>query len=202
MQPFNNQLPQNLANDYKLVLVPHADLNSRIIKIRKDFAEKFNVERPLTAFPEILLASFKQHSLTEARMINRFRIISMSTGAIKVELKDFSSLPSHSILLHVNTLSVGGLVKKIREDAQHLMKMNNENKPFFPYEFYFTVATRLKPWQYEKAWLEYENKHFTGKFIAGRMLLLKRKEGEFKYKPIENFEFLNQPIDIKQGVLF
>ena len=34
------------------------------------------------------------------------------------------------------------------------------------------------------------------------MLLLKRKEGEFKYKPIENFEFLNQPIEIKQGLLF
>ena len=97
---------------------------------------------------------------------------------------------------------MGGLVKKIREDAQHLMKLDNEHKPFFPFEFYFTVATKLKPWQYEKAWLEYANKHFTGKFIAGRMLLLKRKEGEFKYKPIANFEFLNQPIEIKQGLLF
>jgi hypothetical protein len=34
------------------------------------------------------------------------------------------------------------------------------------------------------------------------MLLLSRREGEFKYKPIGSFTFENMPVDVKQGDLF
>jgi hypothetical protein len=82
------------------------------------------------------------------------------------------------------------------------MKPDANNKPYFPHDAYILIARKLKPWQYEKAWLEYQQKHFTGRFIASRMLLQKRKEGEFRYKAVQSFDFLNMPVDITQGALF
>jgi hypothetical protein len=60
----------------------------------------------------------------------------------------------------------------------------------------------LKPWQYEKGWLEYSNKNFTGRFIADAMLLLRRPVGEMKYKTVRRFDFQNLPVATKQGELF
>jgi hypothetical protein len=74
-------------------------------------------------------------------------------------------------------------------------------------EPYIAVARKLQPWQYEKGWLEYSNKHFTGRFIADGMLLLKRPASEtdgprMKYQVVERFQFQNLPVVTKQGDLF
>jgi hypothetical protein len=65
-----------------------------------------------------------------------------------------------------------------------------------------TIARKLQPWQYEKGWLEYSNKNFTGRFIADGMLLLKRPLDEKKYQVVQRFEFQNLPVTTKQGELF
>ena len=69
-------------------------------------------------------------------------------------------------------------------------------------EPHITIARKLQPWQYEKGWLEYSNKNFTGRFIADAMLLLKRPVGEMKYKVVHRFKFQNLPVTTKQGELF
>ena len=99
-------------------------------------------------------------------------------------------------------MPIQNLVKEIRSQAQRLMKLNDENKPHFIMEPHLTVARKLLPWQYEKGWLEYSNKHFTGRFIADGMLLLKRAVGEMKYQIVEKFQFQNLPVVTKQGDLF
>ena len=197
------QLPGYQVNEYKLVLVPHEDLSLKIMEVRDRFNKKIKTEQPITSLPEVLLAGFKILKQNELRLINRLKIISMGLPLIKVEVKNYGSFPSHTIFLNVTSkLPIGNLVKKIRTDAQMLMKLDNDNKPHFPTDSYITIARKLLPWQYEKAWLELKDKNFTGRFIASRMLLLKRKEGEFKYKPVENFQFENLPIETKQGELF
>ncbi len=82
------------------------------------------------------------------------------------------------------------------------MKLNDDNKPHFIMEPHLTIARKLKPWQYEKGWLEYSHKHFAGRFIADSMVLLKRPVGEMKYQVVERFTFQNLPIAIRQGQLF
>ena len=93
------------------------------------------------------------------------------------------------------------LVKEVKT-AQQLMKLDKENKPHFLDEPNFSIARKLVPWQYEKAWLEYGQRQFTGRFIADAMLLLKRREGEKAYQIVKRFEFLNLPVTTKQGELF
>jgi hypothetical protein len=82
------------------------------------------------------------------------------------------------------------------------MKLNDDNKPYFIMEPHLTIARKLQPWQYEKGWLEYSTKNFTGRFIADGMLLLKRPVGEVKYQIVKRFEFQNLPVVTKQGELF
>jgi 2'-5' RNA ligase len=69
-------------------------------------------------------------------------------------------------------------------------------------EPHVTVARKLQPWQYEKGWLEYSNKSFTGRFIADAMLLLKRPVGEMRYQIVQRFGFQNLPVTTTQGSLF
>jgi len=127
----------------------------------------------------------------------------MGFPPFKVELKDFGSFPSHTIYINVTSkIPVQNLVKDIRTEGQRVMKLNEDHKPHFIMEPHLTIARKLKPWQYEKGWLEYSNKHFTGRFIANGMTLLKRPVDEMKYHVAARFDFQNLPVTTKQGELF
>lgn len=196
-------LPGYRVYEYLLVLHPHQDLHNKIMQVKKDFYEVYKAPSALGGKPHITLANFLQYEMMEERLLNRLRITAMGHHAIKVELKDFGSFPSHTIFINITSkLPIQNLVKTIRHEAQRLMKLNDDNKPHFIMEPHLTVARKLQPWQYEKGWLEYSNKNFTGRFIANDMLLLKRLVGELKYRVVQNFHFLNMPVNIKQGELF
>ena len=128
----------------------------------------------------------------------------MAYPPFKIELKDFGSFPSHTIYVKVvSKIPIQALVRKVRTEAQSLMKLNDDHKPYFSSEPHFTLGRKLKPWQYEKSWLEYSNKHFTGRFIASEMLLLKREhEGDKSWQVAKHYKFENLPIETKQGELF
>jgi len=150
-----------------------------------------------------MLASFIQYGQTEERILARLNTIAMAQYPFKVELKDFGSFPSHTIYINVVTkLPVQQLIRQVRSDAQRLMKLNEENKPYFNMEPHITIGRKLLPWQYEKGWLEYSNRNFTGRFIADSMLLIKRPVGEGKYQIAKRFEFQNLPVVTRQGELF
>mgnify|MGYP003402569827 CR=1 FL=1 len=127
----------------------------------------------------------------------------MGYPAAKIELKDYGSFPSHTIYINITSkIPVQHLIKRIRAETQRLMKLNDDNKPHFILEPHLTIARKLQPWQYEQGWLEYRHKHFTAKFIASDMLLLRRPVGEMKYEIVQRFEFENLPVGTKQGELF
>ena len=141
--------------------------------------------------------------MIESRIIHRLKFIAMGYHPIKIELKDFGSFPSHTIYINITSkIPVQALVKQVRTETQRLMKLNEDNKPHFILEPHLTIARKLQPWQYEQGWLEYSHKHFTGRFIASGMLLLKRPVGELKYEIVQRFEFENLPVGTKQGELF
>lgn len=204
MQPdITKTLPGYKVNEYLLVLSPHEELWNKIMKVKEGFADKHQSDHARWSKPQIALVSFVQYEMMEERLINRLKVVGMSYPPFKVELKDFGSYPSHTIYINVTSkVPVQGLVKEVRSEAQRLMKLNDENKPHFILEPHLTIARKLKPWQYEKGWLEYSNKNFTGRFIADAMLLLKRPVGEMKYKTVNRFDFQNLPVLTKQGELF
>lgn len=201
-------IPGYRIYEYLLVLTPHEELRNKIKKIKQEFNDEYKLKTAVGSRPYLILVNFLQYELMEERIISRLKTIAMGFHPIKVELKDYGSFPTHSIYINVvSKLPVQKLVKEIRHNAQRLMKLNDDNKPHFILEPHITIARKLQPWQYEKGWLEYSHKHFTGRFIADGMLLLKRPAGEKEnhpvgYQAIQQFEFQNMPVTTKQGALF
>lgn len=196
-------IPGYRVYEYLLVLTPHEELRNRIMKVKRDFFDSYQATSAMGGRPHLTLVNFLQYEMMEERLINRLKTVAMGSQPIKVELKDFGSFPSHTIFINITSKQqVQGLVKNIRHEAQRLMKLNEDNKPHFILEPHITIARKLKPWQYEKGWLEYSNKQFTGRFIADAMLLLKRPAGEMKYQVAQRFDFMNLPVLTRQGELF
>ncbi len=196
-----SSLPGYRLCEYLLVLHPHEELWNKIMETKKEFATKFEMPSAEWGKPHITLVKFTQLQLMEERIVNRFKMIAMAMPAFKVELKDFGSFPSHTIYINVDTkVAIQMLVKSLKP-AQSLLK-TKEQKPHFIEESHITIARKLLPWQYEKGWLEYSNRHFSGRFIANNMLLLKKPEGMKSYKPVQSFDFMNMPVVTTQGALF
>lgn len=204
MKPdIRNTLPGYNINEYLLVLSPPEDLWQKIVKVKQEFAATYQSDHARWGKPHITLVNFVQYELMESRIINHLKTVAMGSPAFKLELKDYGSFPSHTIYINVlSKIPVQTLVKDIRSETQRLMKLDDDNKPHFITEPHLTIARKLLPWQYEKGWLEYSNRHFTGRFIADSMLLLKRRLGEKAYQIAQRFEFQNLPVLTKQGELF
>jgi len=188
--------------DYLLVIQPHADLHQKIMQVKQNFAETYDCPTATHSKPHITLVSFKQYEMLEEKIVHRLHVIAEASAPFKVELKDFGSFPTHTIYLNVTTrVQIVNLVKKIRQ-LQKWMKMNDDNKPHFITEPHISIARKLQPWQYEKGWLEYSNTPFSGMFMADHILLLRKREGEWKYQPVQRFALADHHITIKQGDLF
>lgn len=198
-----NSIPGYKVFEYSLVLNPHEALREKIMHVKQHFADAYKNNTALYIKPFVSLASFMQYEMMEERIVNKLGSVAMGYYPFKVELKDYGSFPSHTIFINITSkLPIQGLIKTIRAETQQLMKHDNDNKPWFIMEPHLTIARKLLPWQYEKGWLEFSHKHFTGRFIADGMLLLKRSVGELKYQVVKRFEFQNLPIATKQGELF
>jgi len=207
MQLSGMTMPGYRVYEYLLVLDPHEELRNRVIQLKKDFFSAYKSSAAPKNFsggrPHVTLVNFLQYEMREERLMSRLRTIAMGFYPIKVELKDFGSFPTHTIFINVTSkLPVQTLVKRIRSEAQRLMSLNEDNKPHFILEPHIPIASRLVPWQYERGWLEYSQKHFTGRFIADGMILLKRPLDEIQYQVVERFQFQNLPVVTRQGDLF
>lgn len=188
-------------NEYFLVLNPNEDLCSRIVKVKREFYNSYKAPSALWWKPHITLARFYQRESLEERIGNSLKIVAMGHQPFKVELKNFGSFPSHSIFINVETQqTIKSLVKEIKA-VQRLLKPDKDHKPHFIETPALMMACKLLPWQYNQGWLEYSKKHFTGRFIADSMLLLKKREGR-SLQIVQRFEFMNLPVSIKQGELF
>jgi len=206
MKPNIQTIPGYRLCEFLLVLNPHEELRNRIMSIRKDFHEKYKgaaASKGIVAGkPQLALVKFETVEMMEERILNRLKTIAMGYHPFKVELKDFGSYPSHSIFINViSKMPIQNLVRQVK-DAQRLMKLDKDHKPHFMEEPQITIARKLVPWQYEEAWLEYSNKHFSGRFIADSMLLLKKREGQTGWQIVQRLEFMNLPVTTKQGALF
>jgi 2'-5' RNA ligase len=195
--------------DYLLVITPPEVLWNRLMKVKEDFSIAYKTDAAKWSKPYITLVAFSQQAMWEERIINRLQNLTMAYAPFIITLKDFGSFPSHTIYINITSkLAVQNLVKNIRTETQRLMQLNEDKKPHFIMEPHITIGRKLKPWQYEKGWLEYRNSHFSARFMATDITLLKRpsieamQENKTKYQPATAFAFQNLPVVTKQGVLF
>lgn len=203
MKPSPITLPGYAINEYQLVISPHQELRDKIKTVREVFCSKYGIAAPIRGNAHVTLVHFKQYAMMEERILGRLSRVAMGFPAFKVECRDFGSYPSHSLFIRVATREpVRELVKEIKP-FQALLRLNTDHKPHFMEEPHIPLATRLLPWQYEKGWLEYSRQHFSGRFMADGMLLLRRRAlSEEPYQILKRMAFMNLPVSIRQGELF
>jgi len=81
-------IPGYKVFEYLLVLQPHEELWNKILKVKREFAEKYKSDHARWGKPHITLANFLQYGIAEERMLNRLEMIAMGYYPIKVELKN------------------------------------------------------------------------------------------------------------------
>jgi len=206
MELKGNTLPGYRVYEYMLIINPNETLQERIRGIRSDFEAAFKTGRKMGGRPNIGLVQWMQYEMMEKRVVDKLKLVGMGFPPFKIELRGFGTYPSHSIFIRmVSVEPVKKLIREIREQTQSLMKLNKATRPHFFDEPNITIASKLVPWQFEKAWLEYSRKHFTGRFIADGMLLLKRLDKSAPWQIVQRFEFANLPVHhvpAEQGELF
>jgi 2'-5' RNA ligase len=195
------KLPGYILNDYKLVIPLPEAMEQKIHGIRKDFGETYQ-HKAEGGRPHLTLLMFSQLEMMEERIVQRLKTIGMAGKPFKLEMKDYGSYPSHTIFINVVTKEpVKQLMRSVKE-IQRLLRTDNEHKAHFLNDPMISIARKLKPWQYEKSWLEYTHRQFTGKCIADAMLLLKRREGTLSWQIVRRFEFEGIQVASQQQELF
>ncbi len=188
--------------EYRLVIEPNEALKEEIMVMKQNFRETYDCPDAMMGKPNITLVRFQQYEMIEQRIIRRIRAVASSRPSFKVELEGFWSLPTHSLFINIATQNeLLDLVRSFKQ-IQHLLKIDKERKPHFINQPYILLAQNLLPWQYEKAWLTLSNTHFSGGFVANHLSLLRRRDGEKKFRVVLNCELLNVNTESKQGELF
>ena len=97
METIITALPGYKVYEYLLVLNPHEELRNKIMEVKKAFYDKYQADTARWGKPHITMVNFLQHEMMEPRIVNRLKIIAMGYPAVKIELKDYGSFPSHTI---------------------------------------------------------------------------------------------------------
>jgi 2'-5' RNA ligase len=195
------ELPGYRINEYRLI-VPLSDaLQERVQQLRKNLHERHGVKFPFELKPSLTILRCHAFEKVEPRFIERMQHVAMGCNPFKVELKDFSAYPSHTIYIDVPTKSPFNELAKSLRKAKWLMNIP-EHEPHFIPEPHLIIAQRLKPMQFINMWLECEHSQFTGKFIADSLILLRRSNISKRYEVVRKMDMLNLPMEVKQGDLF
>ena len=190
------------VNEYLLIIQPHEDLYNKMVEMKQSFAKQFDCPMAMYLKPHLTLLLFKQYEMMEQKIIHRLQNITMQQSSFSIELNGFGSFPSHTVYINVQTKNIiVDLVKELKQ-AQSLLKLNAEDKPHFITEPHISVAGKLLPRQYEKAWIDYQQKNFTARFIVNEIILLRRNEQHKAYQVIGKFPLLHQVRQVQQTSLF
>jgi 2'-5' RNA ligase len=199
--PFSdNELATSLAvpstlgmNEYLLVIQPDESVYQKIMAIKQSFAATYDCPSALYSKPHITLINFLQWDMLEKKVIPMLQRLTATVAPFSVRIENFGSFPTHTIYAAVQTKNdIVQLVKSLKP-AQSLLTLNKDNKPHFIIEPHLTIARKLLPWQFEKAWQEYSNTPFSAGFMVHQVVLLKRKMGTTKYQVAVCLPLLNKP---------
>jgi 2'-5' RNA ligase len=201
MQPSLVRMPGYALREYLLVLNPHEALRERIARKREKFRSSFGLpDGPVPA--HLILARFHQRLMDADRTMGQLKQVAMGIAPFRVSLRDFGSQPDHSIVIRTDRTPALRQLSADLRGLHHMMRPDPEHPPRFIADPHIPLSARLKPQQYDKAWADYGQRHFSASFIADAMLVLSRPPGERRYQVAARLDFQNLPVATKQGELF
>lgn len=199
MDIFN--MPGYHQYEYLLVIDIPESLRHKIEKARQELADHYHIRQPKTGRPHIGLVRFTAFQQGEEKIIDRLQAILMAQGPFLTELSGFGGYPMHALFINISRQErIKGLVKALKE-ARPLMKAGGE-APHFLEDPVIPLAARMDKNIYIAAMKEYAHRHFSGRFVASSVLMLKRKQKNERYQVVKRFELEHLPVGARQQELF
>lgn len=178
---------QDSLNDYRLIIDTPPVIRKKIADIKTNFDEDYKGMVIAGGNPFIYLATFSQHELAEQSMNDALTRLAIGFMPFKLHLKDFGHIEEHEIYIRLAELEAAEyLVKEAKSLESFMLDARFNEIPRI------TIAQRLLPWQFENSWPKYQNKHFSGTFLADKMLLIKRMQGFRSWQVLKHMAFQNQ----------
>lgn len=194
-------MPGYRMYEFLLVLVPHDDLQQKIIKVKQAFYDHYQVPAALVGRPQVTLLRYQQPELMEERILSRLRLVAMGLPPLKIELNGFGNYPMHSFFINIANKNQVKLLVNGFKPLRRLLQYGLD-KPHFIEDPCIPVAIKISKDIFKKALPVYEQKHFTGRFIANEIVVLKRRKDDKKYKIAERLQLQHLPVHTVQGALF
>ena len=93
METVVNTIPGYRVYEYLLVVGPHQELGSRIMKLKEEFAMQYKSDHARWGKPQVALVTFKQLAMMEERIVNRLKTVAMGYPAIQSRVEGFWKFP-------------------------------------------------------------------------------------------------------------
>lgn len=187
--------------EYQLVIALPEALREKLRRARQSFHEQYALPGGNAAVL-LPLVKFRQRQLLEERMRNSLTSLVSGWKPLPLHYKDFGSQPSHSIFIPMISRSPWQPLLRDLRGLQNMIRPDKEQQPYFVSEPVFTLASRLPPGIYDKAWQQYSHRQFTAQFMAEACLLLKRGGSDAHWQILQRMEWRNLPIGVQQTRLF
>lgn len=174
-------------NDYRLIIDTPSAVRKKIAALKTSFDLDYRGLVIAGGNPFIYLATFSQYESKELKVVDALSHIAMGFMPFKLHLKGFGSIDDNEVFIKVdNAEIIQNLLGQLKQEEELLAGARFNIVPRV------SVAQRLLPWQFEKSWPKYANKHISATFLADQMLLLKRMEGFRSWQVLKHMAFQNQ----------
>ena len=173
---------------YLLVIKPDTVVSNLLIAETHEFAERFG-NTSIQSRPHIVLGSFLVPEYLEDTIIKWMHRICSVFKSFPVVLNNYNGIPEHSIYVRIQNpdyfRDLAGQLQVIdefiRSNGCRPLKLTARPR--------LILAEGLKHDEYERAMPEYSRKLFHESFMAGELLLLKRKNEFDQCRHVNVFRF-------------
>ena len=163
-------------NRYFIAIIPPSPLYEQALELKHYFRDHHQTKAALNSPPHITLhMPFEWKSQKEVQLVEQLDKFSSGMAPATIELKNFDCFSPRTIFIGTipspELLALQRTLQKFCKMELGLFNADYRDLPFHPH---LTVAFRdLKKQVFAKAWAEFKDKQFEGKFVADQISLLK-----------------------------
>ncbi|MGI8598681.1 MAG: 2'-5' RNA ligase family protein [Chitinophagaceae bacterium] len=195
----NYSTGNNICEYRLLVPFPH-QLQEKINNIRKQLHHRHNLLYPFLLPPSLTILKCHAFEKIEPKLLEKIQDLVFDTPPFSVELQNFTSFPTHTIYVEINSKApFNDMIKQLKK-MKWLMNIPGYEPQFIP-EPHLIMAQALKPQKFNQMWRDCENRTLQELFLAESLLLVKRSEHQQFYSTVRRMQLNTLPMNIKQGEL-
>ena len=178
----------HLENLYFIAIVPPADIQDEITKLKDEIAEKYGSKHALRSPPHITLhMPFKWKDKRYDELEGVIRQLNENFEPFEVALKDFDFFESRVVFVNVLENEVlNQLQKRVVETCRKQLNLDNSNYRNRPFHPHVTIGFRdLKKPMFYEAKKVFERRVFSCEFRVSRVVLLKHDGSRWRLVPFQ-----------------